>query len=188
MAVVGAKGAGKDELADYLVQRHGVEAIEVGAFARKLAEEADEADAPHLQYDVSAQNLAEYGAEHVMQQLVMEILASERHAPKALVITGIRTPAEAAVLKENFGADLLLVFIRVGDPETRYDRVQKRDFASDPDDLQDFVQQDAQLQAEYGLAETAARADIILWNQASLPAYYQQIETHIVPHLWPSPS
>jgi dephospho-CoA kinase len=183
VAVVGAKGAGKDELADYLVQEYGVLAVEVGEFARKLARDANK-DEP-LCYDVSAKNLAEYGPEHVMQQLVAEILESEQRAPQALIIMGVRTPAEAAVLKDNFGSDLLLVYIKVGDQATRYERVQKRDFATDSGDFEKFVQEDEQLKSDYSMATTAALADIILWNQGSLPAYHQQIKTHIVSHLFP---
>lgn len=186
-AVVGAKAAGKDELAHYLVQHHGALALEVGAFARKLAEEA-EANEPHLQYDAAAKNLADFGAEYVIVRLVAEITerpADRAQQPKALVIMGVRTPAEAAVLKAYFGFDLLLVYVKGGSEETRYDRVQRRSLPTDPRDLQDFKQHDAQLKAEYRLTETAELADITLWNNGSLAAYHQQIETYIVPHLFP---
>lgn len=53
VAAIGTLAAGKDVLADYLAQRYQVMAIEVGAFARQLAKEANE-DGPHLRYDISA--------------------------------------------------------------------------------------------------------------------------------------
>jgi dephospho-CoA kinase len=182
-AVIGTKAAGKDELAKYLAEKYPVVSIAIGAFARRLAEEAD-SDEPHMRYDLSAKNLADYGAEHVMSRLIAEIMESDE--TEALVVTGVRTPAEAASLKLYFEDELLLVHVKVGDQETRYERVVKRSFSSDPDEYQDFVRQDEQMKADYKLAETAVMADLTLWNNGSLDAFYEQIETHIVPHLFPS--
>jgi dephospho-CoA kinase len=182
--VVGPKAAGKDKLASYLVRQHGVRAVEVGAFARKLAEEARE-NHPHLQYDTSAKDLARHRSEYIMCWLVAATAANEKRWARALVVTGVRTPAEAAALKAHFGAALMLAFVRVGDQKTRFDRTRRRAYATDPNDFQTFVEQDEQLKSDHALAETARLADITLWNSDSLEAYYQQIETHIVPHLFP---
>ncbi len=184
VAVVGPMASGKDALADYLVQRHQVMAIEMGAFARELAKDAAE-DEPYLQYDVSAKRLTGHGPEYIMQRLVSEIRKNEQWQVDALVITGVRTPAEAAVLQAQFGTDVLLVYVRVGSPEKRYERVNERDFATDPANMQDFLQQDAQMKTENALGETAVLADTTLWNNGSLEDYYRQIETQVVPHLFP---
>ena len=181
VAVVGALAAGKDALADYLLQQHSVVVVEVGAFARQLAEEADKAD-PQL-YDVSAKKMAEHGSEYVISRLVEEISQNEEWQTAPLVITGVRTPAEAIALKEQFGSDLLLTYVRVGDQAARYDRVQQRDLTSDPDDFQEFVEQDESLKAEFSLDNTAELADVVLWNSGSLDEFHSQIETKIVPHI-----
>ena len=180
-AAIGAKAAGKDALAEYLIQQYDAVAVEVGAFARKLAEGKDS----HLRYDPSSREMADYGPEYVMYRLVSEMMDKNEPPGNALVITGIRTPAEAAVLKNQFGSDLLLAFVKVGDPQTRYERTQKRNFITDPDDFQTFKQEDDHLKATYDLDETAVLADIILWNNGSLESFRQQIETQIVPHLFP---
>ena len=57
VAVIGPIAAGKDALADYLVQQYQAMAVEVGAFARQLTRDAAENE-PYLQYDVSAKSLA----------------------------------------------------------------------------------------------------------------------------------
>ena len=185
VAVIGAMGAGKDALVDYLGQRqHQVMTIEVGTFARQLSREADENE-PHLQYDVSAKHLAEHEPEYIIQRLVAEIIETGQPPTNSLVITGICTPAEAATLKAHFGPDLLLVYIKGGGKKRRYERVQKRDFATEPDEFQDFVQQDERMKSEHALEETIALADVTLWNDGPLEAFHRQIETHIVRHLFP---
>lgn len=184
-AVVGAKAAGKDELAQYLVKQYGVLAIEVGAFARKLEKEIDEEE-PHIQYDPSAKKLAPFGAEYVMSRLIAEITENESLQTDALVITGVRTPAEATALKARFGSKLQLVYVKVGDQKIRYERAKERDFATDPNGFQEFVQKDERLKSDHALAKTAALADITLLNNDTLDSYYQQIESHIVPHLFPN--
>jgi len=183
-AVIGSMAAGKDESARYLRQQYGVPAIEVGRFARELAEETKEEQA-HLQYDVEAKKLADYESEYIITRLVAEIVEREKGGANVLVITGLRTPGEAAALKDHFGPNLLLAYVRVGDLNTRYSRVKERDFATDPDDFQEFVAQDEALKDDYALAETAALADITIWNDGSRENLHQQIEDLIVPHLFP---
>ena len=180
-AAIGPKAAGKDVLAEYLVEQYDAVAIEVGAFARKLAEGQD----THVRYDASSRELADYEPEYVMYRLVSEMRENNDPPATALVITGVHSPAEAAELKSQFGSDLLLAYVRVGDPETRYERTQKRNFTTDPDDLQAFKHEDEQMKETYDLEETAVRADTILWNNGSLESFRQQIEAKIVPHLFP---
>lgn len=184
VAVVGSIASGKDALIEYLVERYRVMAVEIGSFARQLAREADE-DEPHLQYDVSAKNLADHEPEHIMQRLVVELTEKEERPSDALVITGVRTPAEAATLKDHFGPDLLLTWVRVGNKKVRYERVKARDFPTDPDDFEEFVEQDEQMKAENAMEETAFMADVTLWNDGSLETFHQQIENYVVPHLFP---
>jgi dephospho-CoA kinase len=181
IAVVGAIASGKNVLADYLVQRHKAMAIEVGTFARWLCRLADNDDL-EAQSDVFGRELVGYGSEHIIQRLVSEIIKSDER-PDTLVITGVRTPAEAAFLKAHFGSDLLLVYVKVGDQRVRYERAQKRHFATDPEDFPSFVKQDEQMKAENALEATVDWADVTLWNAGTLGAYHRQIETYIVPYL-----
>ena len=185
VAVIGPKAAGKDELARYLREQYNVLAIEVGNFARELAGESNENQA-HLQYDTVVQKLAECGTEYIITRLVMEIVKSGEWWANALVVTGVRTPAEAMALKAHFGPDMLLIYVRVGNLETRYQRVKERDFPTDPDDFQTFAVQDETLKEEYSLAQTAELADATLWNNDSLDNFYQQIEERLVRHLFPN--
>jgi len=181
VVVIGALAAGKDVFAHYLQQRHSVVVVEVGAFARRLAKEANKTG-PQL-YDASAKKMAKHGPEHVISRLVAEIRQNDEWQAVPLVITGVRTPAEAITLKEQFGSDLILAYIRVGDQSARYDRVQQRDHLTYPDDFQEFVQQDESLKADFALDNTAELADVVLWNNGSLDEFYRQIEAEIVPHI-----
>lgn len=181
VAIVGALGAGKDDLAQYLRERYGVVVVEVGDFARQLAEEADKAEP--ATYDSSAQQLAEHGPEYVIYRLVDEIRQNDEWQGTPLVITGVQTPAETAVLQEQFGDDLLVAYVKVGSQAARFNRVQQRGRPTEPEDFEEFVEQDESLKDDFALPHTQDKADVILWNSDSLDVFFGQIETQIVPHL-----
>lgn len=181
VAVVGLLGAGIEDLAHYLADRHDAVVVEVGGFARQLVEEMERAEP--TSYDSSAEQLAQHGPEHVISRLVEEIRHNEEWQDAPLVITGVQTPAETAVLQEQFGHDLLVVYVRVGSQAARFNRVQQRGRPTDPEDFQEFVEQDQSLKEESVLPQTQAKADVILWNCDSLAAFHEQIEAHLVPHL-----
>jgi dephospho-CoA kinase len=187
LAIVGALAVGKDTMAQYLVQHYPVMAIEVGAFARQLFEETAE-EKSFLGYDIAAKRLTQHGPEYVMERLISEMIENSFWHTDALVITGVQTPAEAAVLKDQFGSQMLLADIRMRNQTLRYNRLLQRNLASDPDSAQEIRQQDEELQSKYDLAETFNLTDITLWNDGSLEEFYQQIETQIVPFLFPAKS
>lgn len=181
VVIVGALGAGKDDLVHYLTERHDVVVVEVGDFARQLTEEADREE-PRTN-DSSAKQLAEHGSEYVIYRLVDEISQNEAWQGMPLVITGIQTPAETAVLQEQFGDDLLVAYVKAGSQAARFNRVQERDRPTEPEDFQEFVAQDESLKDEFALPHTQDKADVILWNSGSLDAFFGQIESQVVPHL-----
>lgn len=181
IAVVGALAAGKAVVSQYLTERYDVVVVEVGDFARQLVDEADKARP--TTYDSSARKLAEHGPEYVIYRLVDDIRQNAAWQGIPLVIAGIRTPAETAVLQEQFGDDLLVVYVKVGSQTTRFDRMRQRGRPTDPEDFQQFVAQDESLKDEFALQHTQEKADVILWNGGSLDAFLGQIETDVVPHL-----
>lgn len=181
VAIVGAPGAGKEDLAHYLTERYDVVVVEVGDFARQLAANAGEAAS--ATYDSSAEQLGEHGPEYVIYRLVDEIRENDEWRGVPLVITGVRTPAETAVLQEQFGDELLVVYLEVGSQADRFDRLQQRNRPTDPNDFQEFVAQDEALKDEFALPQTQDKADVILSNSGTLDAFFGDIETKIVPHL-----
>lgn len=187
IVVTGTIAAGKDELANYLMDRHQVQVLEVGEFARQLGE-ADEQEQAELNYDVTLEELAEAESEEIMRQLIMALNHDHEQYKNGLVIMGVRTPAEISLLKEQLGSELLTVYIQVGNQTARYERTQARNFPTDSDDMSTFIDKDDEQKLEYGIMSLADLADVILWNNHSLPAYYQQIEIHVVPHLRASTS
>lgn len=182
VAISGALAAGKDELASYLVKHHDAAAIEVGAFARYICEEFGN-DKQALRYDRWVSNLGDYGSAYILQRLVDEIVENGDEIPETVAITGVRTPAEAAFLKAHFGSRILLVFVKVGDRKTRYERALNRHLATDPENFQGFVELDERMKVDNALEETAEWADVIIWNDGSLEDYRARIETEIMPYL-----
>ena len=182
VAVLGLAGAGKNELAGYLTRRYNALDVEVGAFARALAAHAT-ADEPYMRYDLSAKKLADLGPAQLLSRLVLDIWQRQETAAQTVIITGVRTPAEAFLLRERLGEHLLLVFVDVTDDETRYERIRQRNFASDPEEFRVFQQHDQRLRAEFALLKAQELADLILWNDSSLANFFRQIEQELVPEL-----
>lgn len=169
VVVVGALNLGNQVLPGYLRQQHpGIVTIEIGAFARQLAEDAEK-DAPK-KYDLSARKLAQYGASHVISQLIQAISQSDSWQNAPLIITGIQTPAEAATLKDFFGPILMLAYVEISQSPKPNAHTTKQVPAERP------LPDDAQLRI-------ADWADVILWNDGALEHFYRQIDAKIVPHL-----
>lgn len=164
VAVVGALNLGNQVLPYYLRQQHPkIVTIEIGPFARQLAEDAEK-DTPK-KYDLSARKLAEHGADHVISQLIQAISQSDACQDAPLIITGIQTPAEAATLKDYFGPRLMLAYVEIPQSPTVE---QPPDAIQSPEDVR---------------LNIAEWADVILWNDGALEHFYRQIDAKIVPHI-----
>lgn len=168
VAVVGRNNLGKQVLPNYLRDHYpSITAIEMGAFARQLAEEAKKNSTQP--YDTSGQNLARHGAEHFIPQLIQAISQSAEWRNTPLIIIGIQTPAEAAMLKAYLGSRLLLASIETHDQETPQSPAPAKRMQVESKDA--------------AQPKTAEFADVILGNGGSLENFYRQIEAKVVPHL-----
>ena len=112
-----------------------------------------------------------------MRELIDEI---DAHPWSAVVISGLRTPDDAAALRNRSDWQVLLVHITVGDQRKRYRRVRNRDTPRDPDNYQDFLRQERQEEELFSLTDAFREADLLLRNDSSLKVFYQRIEDVIV--------
>jgi dephospho-CoA kinase len=155
VAVVGHISPAKEELVDYLRQRHGVTTMAVGEIAREFAARTGDeppTDAPSG-HNVSEKRLAQLGPEHFMRR-VIEAIEENKWNWDTLAVTGIESAATAQALKEHFGSDFILVHVRDG---------------TEKDDAQ--------------MNQISGQADVTLEKTRSREAFHKQIETQIVPHL-----
>jgi dephospho-CoA kinase len=178
LVIIGKFGAGKDEIANYLKDVHGVPSLAIGEFARNAVTLA-EGDI-HLKPDETLSGLAETGPEYVIAEII-DTLAALQWPLRVITLTGVVDPAEIRALKENFGSSLTLVVVDGGEARNRYARIKARGLPSDPGDFDAFLEIDRQIAGRLNLAETRPLADIVLDNSNTREQFYRQIEQHVVP-------
>lgn len=112
-------------------------------------------------YDFAEKRVAQHGPEHFMRQ-VIESLEHGAAPQQTVAITGLRTAADARLLKEHFGDDLTLVYLapESGDAECRL--------------------QPADQKVLRDLADITARSD---GGPSESEATYQKLVTQIERHL-----
>ena len=91
-------------------------------------------------------------------------------------VTGVRSPQDAAAFRTHFGDDFRLVWVRVGNPELRFERVRRRSETRDPKTWEAFIEQEKEEEAIFKISKAVDRADFTIENSGSLTQLYQQIK------------
>lgn len=176
VGVVGRNGSGKDELLEYLNEHCDLTILSAGDVARQIAEKEGLPATRENLHQISQDYIDRYGEEFFMERLVDQM----QEEWNAVGISGIRTPADARVLREEFGDDFLLVHVQVGDTAKRFERVCERGKERDPQSYEAFLRQDQEEIDSFDLDETIRRADLTIENDASLEAFYRRIRESIM--------
>jgi len=177
IAAVGRNASGKDELADYLHRRCELPALVSGDVAREIAQERGVEPTRANLHRLSQQAMAEHGEDFFMQRLIDKI---EAHDWPAVVISGVRTPADVETLRAHFGPDLLVVHVAVDDPQERYRRMQARDAPRDPETYEEFLRQEREEEEMFSIGETIRQADLTIENNSTLKEFHRRIEKTII--------
>lgn len=173
IGVVGRNASGKDELLDYLQERCGLPVLSVGDIARRLAREEGVRPTRENLHEISEEYIERYGPQYFAERLITRI---EEEGWDVVGITGIRTPADVATLRQHFGDDLLLIHVEVGDPALRFERTQSRDSARDPDSYKEFLRKGEEEEQLFHISEAIEEADLTIRNDASLETFHERIE------------
>jgi dephospho-CoA kinase len=177
IGAIGLNGAGKDELVDYLHRRCSIPVLTVGDVPREIAEEEGIEPTRENLHEVSERYMAHYGEDYFTRRIIKRI---EESGWTAVGISGIRTPTDVQALRDRFGPELLLVYVEVTDPYTRYKRTKRRGKARDPDAYEEFKRQEKAEEEMFRMSETIEEADVTINNDDSLEAFHQRIEATIV--------
>ncbi|MFC1614193.1 AAA family ATPase [Gemmatimonadota bacterium] len=164
--------AGKDEVANYLVERRGFSYFSLSDILR---DELARRDLP-----ISRENLIETGnslrkkrGPGVLAELALETLKNEEKA----VVVSIRNPGEVEVLRRK--QDFILVGVDAP-LELRFERARARGRPEDPSSLEKFVAQErAELAGsahQQQLDACFAMSDRVLVNDGSLEDLYRKVE------------
>jgi dephospho-CoA kinase len=121
--------------------------------------------------------MTQYGKGYFMQRVVERIRGKEMPAAG---VSGVRSPADVRVLRDEFGADFLLVAVVVGDARVRFERTQHRGDPRDADTWQEFLKEDQEAEAMFRISEAIEEAEITIRNDGTLKALYAQVEAQII--------
>jgi dephospho-CoA kinase len=177
IGAVGLNGSGKDELAKYLEQRCSMQTLSAGDIARDIARQRGVPSTRENLHEISREYMARFGKDFFMVSVIAKV---ERFNWKAVAITGIRTPADAATLREHFGNQFYLVDIEVGNPALRFERTRKRGEPRDSDEYQEFLEHDRAEEEMFQIRETAKKADIVIRNDSTIEEFHRRVDETIV--------
>jgi dephospho-CoA kinase len=158
IVTVGMPGSGKDELV-HVAQSIGMGTLKMGDLVR------DETTKRGL--SASYANIAKVASEERSRS--GPGAWAQRALPKITetktLVDGCRSDQEVTVFRHNFG-DLFVLGI-YSSPETRYERLTRRDAKSTGSSLQDFFDRD-RAELKYGIGNAFILADGMLSNEGSL--------------------
>ena len=169
IGITGTNGAGKGEVAAYLVNK-GYEYFSLSDLIREELIKRDE--------DITRDNLIKTGNQ-LREKFGADILARlvmEKIREKA-VIDSIRNPKEVEYLRKQKNFILLSVDAPV---ELRYERVKKRGRKESAETMREFIRKEEEEMTSYKngqqLRNCMSLADVILINDGSLEDLYQKLE------------
>jgi dephospho-CoA kinase len=173
IGVVGHIGSGKDEALKYLNAKYGIPYLSIGDMVRRLAAEKGlELTRDNLQI-LAGQYLRERGKEYFTTVAAEEII---NNGWKIAGISGVRTPDDARTLREFFEDNFILLYIKISDPRTRFERLFLRHQERDPRTFEEFEEQDANEEKIFKINETITMANFSVTNDGTLAEYQKQLD------------
>jgi len=179
IGAVGFNGSGKNALTRHLERRCGLKVLSLGDVARELAHLEEVASNRDNLHDISEKYLEKYGKDFFIKGLIAEIT---RNQFEKVGITGIRSPTDVESLRQQFGSGFLLIHVQMENPETRFERLQKRGEARDPQNYEDFLAQEKNEKELFRVDEAIQRADVSLANDGTLEDFHRGIDQLISRH------
>lgn len=173
IGVVGGIGSGKDEVLKYLKARYGVPYISTGDIARKIASSENTEPTRENLKIISIRCFERMGKGYFIRQAAEEIV---NNGWPIAGISGVRSPEDAAILKDMFGSNFVLIRVDISDPEIRFQRVRLRHEERDPAAYNQFLQQDASEEKTFNISVTGSKADFVLNNDGSLDDLHRVVD------------
>jgi dephospho-CoA kinase len=174
----GTLSSGKDTLADHLQEKFGLMHISTGDIVREIAQvQRGSVERPVL-YDVANELRHSYGG-GVLVDRALDRYQNSIRTYAGVVITGIRSIAEAKAVKEKGGT---IVFIDAP-IEVRYARMQSRQRDGEARiSLEAFIEREQKeltsgiSDADFNITQIGQMADITLQNAGSLEEFFAAAE------------
>jgi dephospho-CoA kinase len=174
IGITGTLGAGKGTVVEFLVNENGFNHYSV---RQHLLEEIQKRSLP-LNRDsmvIVANELRRLNSpSFITDQLYFKALKANKNA----VIESIRTPGEIDSLRQK---GKFFLFAVDADPETRFERIRKRNSETDQIDYVTFINNEQREMTStdpnsQNLKKCREMADYVFWNDGSIGELYKKVE------------
>jgi dephospho-CoA kinase len=168
IGVTGMPGAGKDVVRE-VFRELGFPIVTMGDEVRAEAERKGLPPTPENLGKTMLKLRAEEGSGVLAKRCLPKIEALNS---KIVVVDGIRSLDEVAEYKKEH-PDLKIIAVHAS-PETRFERLVRRNRSDDPEDWKVFNERD-QRELSVGLGNVIAAADIMVVNEGKKEAFKQKL-------------
>lgn len=174
IGITGTLGAGKGTVVEFLVNDKDFSHYSVRQF---LLEEIQKRNLPENRDSmvIVANELRRSNSpSFIIDQLYNQALKSSKNA----VIESIRTPGEVDSLRQK---GKFCLFAVDADPETRFERIRKRNSETDQIDFDTFIKNEQREMTSadpnnQNLLKCREMADYVFWNDGSIGELYKKVE------------
>lgn len=175
IGLVGRIGAGKDEVVEYLEERHGFEAFGMGDVVRKIAEERGVEPTRENLQRLGKECREERGANFLARKAV-EIVRDSKN--EKFAVNGIRNPEEVEALRDEFNGKFKLLRIDAK-PKIRFRRLKERGRSGDPETFEEFKEQDENETEKFSMKRTFKKADYAINNNGRLEELHKKVDSFL---------
>lgn len=124
IGVSGTHGAGKDEIANHLIEKHGFFGLTVRGYLQERLKELGRPENRDTMYELGNELRKDHGGDFIVKELLAKARSSKA---ERIVISSIRTEDEVRLLEQEGGT----LFFVDADPKIRFERIQKRASSTD---------------------------------------------------------
>lgn len=173
IGIIGLNGSGKDEVVKYLSRKYGVTLFSAGDLVREIAAQRGIEPTRENLDNITREYFQHFGEGYFLRTIAGIIRQKNLETAG---ISGIRSPQDIAILKQEFSGDFVLIHVSVSDPRMRYERIRKRASKRDEIDYADFLREDQISEELFKINEAINQADFSISNDGSLDELYRQID------------
>lgn len=172
IGTVGTIGAGKTLVARYISNKYGYEIVSMREIVADVTRASGlEPNRENLQ-KIGTSYRKKYGPEFFAKKVVEKILHS---GWRRVVISEIRTPADAYVPKRRFGKNMIIILIDA-DAKVRFGRLLRRSRLGDPKTMQEFEAQELAEWKLFDFEQTLRYVDYRIENNGTKAELFRKID------------